>query len=197
MTVTEIRPRSAEQVTREAAQQLGFAWHCVKSSTEGQCDEAGNDRAEYAAHMRGHGAKAIRGTRSIKLKRRPPAATLGKLDVLPLKWLHWEETHSEPLPCTCGHGHDEHGPQWVKPEHPVRRFGRHTRGTYSAAGCTECPCLASRYELPRDVQTATRRGQFWSAGSMPHTYWVLPFQPGPWEDGRAQPVELHVSSFIR
>jgi hypothetical protein len=40
--------------------------------------------------------------------------------------------------------------------------------------------------------TAERRGQFWSEGPYPHSVWVLPLEPAPWEIGQAAPVTLFV-----
>jgi hypothetical protein len=189
MTVTEIRPRSAEQVTREAALQLGFAWHCTKSGTEGECDEAGNDRAEYAAHMKGHGRRSPRPVKMIRLKPTAPAARLPKLEVSPFKWLHWEQMHTEPGICSCGHTSGDHI-TW----HGTEPDG----GLLTTFRCSECNCAPEPGDLPPATHTtARRRGQFWSVGSSANHYWVLPFEPAPWEEGRAQPVELHVSSFIR
>jgi hypothetical protein len=40
----------------------------------------------------------------------------------------------------------------------------------------------------------SRRGQFWAEGPYPHSVWVIPFAPAPWEStGRApKPVVLHI-----
>jgi hypothetical protein len=181
MTVTEIRPRSAEDVTRDAAQQLGFAWHCTKSGTEGECDEAGNDRAEYAAHMKGHGLRSPRPVKMIKLKRTPPGATLGKLEIPVAKWVHWDDMHTERGVCQCGHEGESH---------------KMTQdGGNLCEGCGWCTRAA--WNIAPRVTTQRRRGQFWALGTGAHTFWILPFEPAPWETGRAQPVQVHVSQFIR
>lgn len=44
----------------------------------------------------------------------------------------------------------------------------------------------------QDVTEAERRGQLWSPGPYPHSVWVLPFEPAPWEVGRPAPVALHI-----
>jgi hypothetical protein len=38
-----------------------------------------------------------------------------------------------------------------------------------------------------------RKGQFWSLAETPHSVWVVPLHPMPWEpqDRPAKPVELH------
>jgi hypothetical protein len=167
------------------ALQLGFAWCCTKTTPAESygadpvmCEESGTDRGEYEAHMRGHGARAYHGTKRIRLRRKPPAATMRKLDVPVTKWLRWDEDHREPGTCTCGHLQTVH------------------RSSYSATGedvkpgCDDCTCTTERCSIQPDVTTATRRGQFWSEGSRPHSFWVLPFEPAPWEDGQAAPVML-------
>lgn len=191
---------AAEQATRARdaamgalrgqAEQLGFAWACFREQASGHgtnvaCAARGNDRAEYLGHMKDHGARAYHGTKRIKLRKRAPAATMRKLEVPVAKWLRWDEDHREPGKCGCGHSQTAH-----------RSSYSHT-GEDVQPGCGECTCGAERYSIDPVVTTATRRGQFWSEGTRPHTFWVLPFEPAPWEDGRAQPVELHVSSFIR
>ena len=189
MSVTEIRPRSAAEVTHEAALQLGFAWHCAKAEDGRQCDEAGNDRAEFTAHMKGHGLKAPRPVRMIRLKATAPAASLGKLEVPVFKWMHWEQEHCEPGICSCGHSSSVHA-TW---------FGtRSDGGQAETARCEHCQCERAPWELPAPKRMkARRRGQFWSQGSRPHTVWVLPFEPAPWEHGRAKPVELRVSELLK
>jgi hypothetical protein len=180
MTVTEIRPADTAHELRTVllgdvyaqALQLGFAWQCQKDGHE----VAGTDRGEYEAHMRGeHGARAAQGTKPIRLPKRPPAARLGKLEVSPFKWLSWTETRSKPGQCECGHAGDVHVSVWA------RDGGRQ--------GCSECECSAD-YVKP-DEQTAERRGQFWAAGPPPHSLWVLPSGPAPWEDGQAAPVLVY------
>jgi hypothetical protein len=37
-----------------------------------------------------------------------------------------------------------------------------------------------------------RRGQWW-ANASPQSVWVIPFEPAPWETGRAAPVELYLT----
>jgi hypothetical protein len=181
MTVTGVRPRSAAEVTREAALQLGFAWHCVKGDSEGQCDEAGNDRAEYASHMKGHGLRAPKSAKPIRLRKSAPAATMRKLEVSPFKWLRWTEEHREPGTCTCGHLDEVHRSTWQLDDGSM---------TKPDPGCNDCGCTVSRWDIEPVITTAARRGQFWSAGSKPHTFWVLPFEAAPWEPGRPVPVML-------
>ena len=176
MTVTQIRPRSAEEVTREAAQQLGFAWHCMKTSSEGQCDEAGNDRAEYAAHMKGHGRKQIHGAPKIRLKATPPGATLAPLPCLPFKFITWTQRHVTPGVCTCGHFAGQH------------RYRRSLQG--NTWECGQCDCTPAT--LPEHTtQMAVRRGQFWAHGPRAKTVWVMPFDAAPWQ-GKREPELVRV-----
>lgn len=44
------------------------------------------------------------------------------------------------------------------------------------------------------IGTADRRGQFWSEGPYPHSVWVIPFEPAPWEPTSRppKPVTLFV-----
>ena len=77
--------------------------------------------------MKGHGLRQIHGVRMIRLKRTAPAATLGKLDVPPLKFITWEHTHAAQRSCGCGHGRDAHGPRYVTEDSPSYRM--RTTGT--------------------------------------------------------------------
>lgn len=186
----QARCDAAEQATaaREAAmgelrgqaEQVGFAWACFREQASGYgtnvaCAARGNDRAEYLGHMKDHGARAYHGTKRIKLRRKPPAAPLPKLEVSPFKWLTWTETHAEPGVCECGHDGDSH-----------RMTGE---GGNLCAGCGMCTRPAWNIEPAK--QTAQRRGQFWAVGTYPHSVWVLPFDAAPWEDGRPAPVLVY------
>src|SRR5579859_6704725 len=66
---------------RADAVQLGFAWACFKTEDEPEC-ASGYGRAEYEAHVRGHGAKPLHpSVRPVKLRRKPPTVALPKLEV--------------------------------------------------------------------------------------------------------------------
>lgn len=158
---------------RGTAEQLGFAWACTHTEPGGYgeadvcCMASGQDRGEYTSHMRGHGAKAIHpSVRPVRLRRKVPGATFGKLEVPVTKWLRWTEQHTEPGVCPCGHSGAVHLSVWA---HEERQ------------GCTECECAAEHVKPVRT--SAERRGQFWAAGNRPRSVWVLPFEAAPWEDG--------------
>ena len=74
-----------------------FAWSCrhiePAGDIPGVCDSLGTDRAEYEAHMRAHGATALKVPARTKLRTTAPAAKLGKLDFSPLKFITWTEMH--------------------------------------------------------------------------------------------------------
>ena len=89
----------------------------------------------------------------------------------------------------------EHGPQWVaRPEEsrwsPYRRR-QQVPGEWSRAGCTECACTVERHTVKPIESSADRRGQYLGNGPAPHSVWVIPFDPAPWETGTAVPVLLH------
>lgn len=189
---------TAATLERPAVRLLGLTWSCGHAVHEGsRCK--GTDPGAYVKHMRGHGRRSLSpSVQRIKLHRKPPAATLRKLEIDPLSWVEWTEGHTEPIPCECGHGHDDHGPRWVKDDHPVRRYGHrgHTRidGHWSGDGCEACGCTISRHDLKHEHSEAQRRGQFLSMADLPRYVWIIPDSPAPWETGRAEPVKLHVTS---
>lgn len=169
----------AAEAMRLSAVQLGFAWQCAKD----ECSAGGNDRAEYAGHMKGHGFKPPRPVKRIKLRTGAPAASLPKLEVPPFKWLRWTQEHVTPGTCECGHTTGAHH----------ARHGTASDGEPTTMGaCESCPCRVEFWSLPAGTtQSAERRGQFWSAGPHPHSIWVLPFDAAPWEDGNAAPVLVY------
>jgi hypothetical protein len=86
---------------RMFGEQLGFAWCCTHTEPATSygadpvmCEASGWDKAEYDAHMRGHGKKAPAGTKLIKLRRKPPAASLPKLPCDVLADVTWTEHHT-------------------------------------------------------------------------------------------------------
>jgi hypothetical protein len=87
-----------ETTVRELAGQAPlFAWRCDRIEPDtgaiapGVCAETGTNRAEYAAHMAGHGKRPLPGTARIRLRKRAPAAKLPALEVPPFKFLRWTE----------------------------------------------------------------------------------------------------------
>lgn len=178
------RQRAAAQrgITRTMGEQLGFAWHCMA----GDHDVNGCDRAEYAAHMKAHGAKTLTPTvKPIRLRKKPAAAKMPALEVNPFKWAAWTEDHTTPGTCSCGHTtgahHCHHGTDMAT-----------GAGTETWA-CESCACRTDASAFTRPVtQTAGRRGQYLGNGPYPHSVWVLPFEPAPWETDRAEPVTLFV-----
>jgi hypothetical protein len=83
---------------RELARQgTLFGWRCdhVEPSLAGLapviCRASGTDHGEYEAHMKDHGARPVTGTARIKLGKRPPAASLPKLEVNPFRFATWTE----------------------------------------------------------------------------------------------------------
>jgi hypothetical protein len=141
----------ADQAARETAvrelagQDNLFGWRCDHVEADPGniapliCSETSADRAEFAAHMASHGKRPLAGTGRIKLRKRPPAATLPKLEVITTKYATWTE----------------------------RIYGQWTPETGT-------PLLSE----------TVRRGQFWSAGPDPHSFWYVPL------DG-SQPVTLY------
>jgi len=150
---------STATLERPAATET-FAWSCWRHEDKTE----GTDRDEYAAHMKTHGLKAPAAPKRIKLRKQGPAYRPAPLEVQPFKWARWTETHSLPKWCVCGHASDAHnywhgndGGEWK---------------------CSACDCNAGS---GNDTRTAERRGQFWCNGSAPHSVWVIPFEPLPWE----------------
>lgn len=178
------RQRAHEQrgITRTMGEQLGFAWHCMT----GDHDVNGCDRAEYAAHMKAHGAKTLTPTvKPIRLRKKPAAAKMPALEVNPFKWAAWTQGHTTPGTCSCGHTtgahHCHHGTDMAT-----------GAGTETWA-CESCACRTDASAFTRPVtQTAGRRGQYLGNAPAPHSVWVLPFEPAPWETDRAEPVQLYV-----
>lgn len=162
-------------------EQLSFSWECHKTRGDGKtavaCIAKGADPDEYARHMRGeHGLKSITAPKPIRLRKTAPAATLRKVEIPLLKWIYWTEEHVQPGECRfCHHSSVDH------------RDGGMTK-----PGCNECDCQLTQWAIPPVRTTAERRGQFWSEGPHPHTFWVLPFEAAPWEHGRAKAVSVHV-----
>lgn len=173
------RPAEQGPPTREAGEQLGFAWHCFA----GDCETSGYDREEYAGHVKGHGKRAlVPAFKRIKLRKVPAAAKFPPLEVNPFKWAHWTEQHTTPGTCSCGHSSDDHS-AW------------HGPGDITWA-CGECDCRDA--EIPRGTtQEADRRGQYLANGPGAHSVWVIPFEAAPWENGTAQPVLLYVGKVGR
>ena len=72
-----------------------FAWSCRHVEPAGDipcvCDELGTDRAEYEAHIRAHGATALKVAAPVRLRKIAPAAKLPKLDFSPFKYITWTE----------------------------------------------------------------------------------------------------------
>lgn len=160
---------------------FGFGWSCHKDGHE----ESGRDRGEFTAHMRGHGLKSPQPScKPIRLRKATPAAPVRKLEINPLKWLHWTEDHVIPGTCGCGHSGTEHTSVW---DHSLANGHRPSE----ANGCQQCGCQVTHVEPLR--QSAKRRGQFLANAPRAHTFWVIPFEPAPWEFGRAQAVEVHLS----
>lgn len=100
-----------------------FGWSCrhIEPGTGEPvvCGELGSDRGEYERHMRSHGATALKPSFApIRLRKTAPAAKLPKLDVNPLKWLHWTENDTERKGQFWSDGPDPHS-VWVVPLHPA------------------------------------------------------------------------------
>jgi hypothetical protein len=86
-----------ETSVREVAGQLSFGWRCDHIEPGHAlgpriCSEQGSDRAEYVAHVKGHGATETHGTYvAIRPRKRPPAVSLPKIEVPTTKFLRWTE----------------------------------------------------------------------------------------------------------
>ena len=181
------KARAAElhACVRPTGEQLGFAWCCTHTEPPASygaepvmCEASGWDRDEFTAHVKSHGAKPLTpSVKRIKLRRKPPTVALPKLEVNPFKWARWHQEHTEPGICECGHAsgghHAWHGP-----------------GDITWA-CESCDCRDAAIP-PATTQEADRRGQYLANGPAPHSVWVIPFEPAPWETGTAAPVLLHV-----
>jgi hypothetical protein len=191
----EARAAEIHSAIGDMGRQLGFAWACThteKPQAYGaepvMCEASGWDRGEYVAHLRdGHGAKIGPGyfkmARPFRLRKRPPAASLPKLEVSPFKFISWTETHTEPSMCKqCEH---------TSGDHLVRHS---TEGV--TFPCEQCDCvvpLTDKREFPEGAkQTAERRGQYWANGPAAHSVWVVPFELAPWETGQPALVLLYV-----
>jgi hypothetical protein len=168
----------------EMGRQLGFAWACThteKAEAYGaepvMCEASGWDRPECEAHMRGHGAK-VPATRvkPVRLRKRPPAASLPKLPCSPFKFITWTERHNEPARC--------------------RECGR-AQHVYHTDECASSRSVYGASYTGHVDETAERRGQYWANGPAApaaHSVWVIPFDPAPWETGRPAPVLLYAGS---
>jgi len=151
---------STATLERPAATET-FTWSCWKHEDKTE----GTDRAEYAAHMKTHGLKAPTAPKKIKLRKQGPAYRPAPLEVQPFKWARWTETHTTPSMCGCGHYSDAHHVWYGNDGHSFK--------------CAACDCTDSK--AGPDTRSAERRGQFWANGSAPHSVWVIPFEPLPWE----------------
>lgn len=97
------------------------------------------------------------------------------------KWLTWAQSHCEPVSCAeCGH--------------PERSHHCWTGTGTEVYACERCTCRTGceAFQQERHAWTVQRRGQFLSAGPYPHSVWVIPLEPAPWESGRAAAVTLFV-----
>ena len=89
------------RVRELAGQGALFGWHCGHVEQDGiggatVCDVTSGDRAAYAAHMKSHGARPLAAPKMIRLRKRPPAASLPALELVTTKWIRWvERTYSE------------------------------------------------------------------------------------------------------
>jgi hypothetical protein len=186
----EARAAEIHSAIGDMGRQLGFAWACThteKPQAYGaepvMCEASGWDRGEYDAHVRGHGAKApATGVKPFRLRKRPPAASLPKLEVSPFKFITWTEDHTEPGLCECGHTSSDHH-YWHTNSLDAQRRG-------GAWKCGECDCIPAE-PVKAVSQTAERRGQYWANGPAAHSVWVVPFELAPWESGQPAPVLLY------
>jgi hypothetical protein len=160
------------------AQLDGFAWYCLRKDEGGiagagnvlMCSGRGSDKDEFTAHMRIHGHMPLRAeVPKIKLRRKPPAATLRKLKADPLQWIEWTDC-TAPEVCECLHMREDHG----GPE----------------SGCPQCDCPLAVWQVQ---QSARRRGQF-LAEANPSEIWVIPDALAPWETGTIKTVRVNVHS---
>ena len=88
--------RSAEVRSQAHQGTLLFAWTCQHlepgsyDDSATLCDVFGTDRADYAAHMKGHGKTAPKTESKIRLRKPAPAAKLPATNMArPLKTLCW------------------------------------------------------------------------------------------------------------
>lgn len=135
------KTRAAEihSAVADMGRQLGFAWCCTHTepaassySEPDMCEASGWDRGEYDAHMRGHGAKVSHGAvKPMRLRRKPPAASLPKLPCSPFKFITWEQSITV---------HDEMG----RPDHTETAT---RRGQFWAVG----PDAHSVWVLPYEL----------------------------------------------
>lgn len=184
------RAGELHDAVRFTGEQLGFAWCCTHTERPASygaepvmCEASGWDRGEFTAHMRGHGARPwTASVKPIRLRKTPPKAKLPALEVNPFKWAHWAQEHTPEATCQgCGHTLNQH------------RFANNTISG-NVYDCRECAC-EHRYHgdfTQHETLKADRRGQYLGNGPQPHSVWVIPFEPAPWEDGHAEPVLLHV-----
>ena len=172
------------------ALELGFAWACTKQGPAPAYGEAavscmaqGWDRSEYTAHLKSHGARALSpSVKRIKLRKCAPAASHPKLEVDPFTLAQWHQEHTPEATCRgCQHTINQH-----------KAAGSTINGT--AYDCRECDCAHVYFgDFTRhETQEADRRGQYLANGPAPHSVWVIPCEPAPWEDGKAEPVLLYV-----
>jgi Protein of unknown function (DUF3631) len=183
MTVT------LERAPETAARQLGFTWSCGHreyasgytgpgAAVSATCIARGTDPAEYVKHLRGHGARSLHpSVPKIRLRPKPPAATLRKLPVDPMAEIAWTHERHEPGVCGCGHGAPAHRSPYDSDCKPQEE------------GCDDCGCTVGRWDIDDIVTSAERRGQFWADGPRPGSVWVMPFEAAPWEDS-PQAVDL-------
>jgi hypothetical protein len=81
------------------AQDTLFGWSCahVEPSYDGRapecCRVAGGDRAEYAEHMRGHGARMLTTEPMIRLRSKPAASQRQAPRVPAFKRVSWTQHH--------------------------------------------------------------------------------------------------------
>jgi hypothetical protein len=163
--------------------QLGFTWECRKSSEKVTCAAKGTDPREYAAHMRGHGTCTVSPSvapirlRSKAARVRPSFAPV---EVPVFKFLSWTQHHSEQVECSeCKHPERSHH-CWHGPHGEMY-------------ACERCTCRADAGAFPAPVHHQVgRRGQFLSEGPSPHSVWVIPLEPAPWETGHPATVTLFV-----
>jgi hypothetical protein len=99
-----------------------FAWSCCHVEPAAEipvvCNELGTDKAAYVAHMRTHGATALKVPARPRLRKTAPAASLPKLEVNPLKWITWTENNLERKGQFWSEGPDPHS-VWVVPLRPA------------------------------------------------------------------------------
>jgi hypothetical protein len=168
-------------LTREAGEQLGFAWHCFA----GEHEASGYDRGEYGEHFKSHGKRALKTSYvKVRLRKVPAAAKMPALEVNVFKWARWHQEHTPEATCQgCSHTINQH-----------KAAGSTINGT--AYDCRECGCEHVYFGDFRqhETQQADTRGQYLANGPAPHSVWAIPFEAAPWEDGTAAPVLLYAGS---